>query len=169
MEYIVEKTLITLNKNQRQVRILQIGPGFNTFHYIPAFENPDKNYGCLNKTEFPNCHECPLRYECVKGNTIIDVQYQLEQRCYDQIIIAADISLPEYKVFKHINQLLKYNGEILFFIKHQKWIKNLNSKSIYFKYVDIIKLINSHHLSIESINNIRDNHNKGTYCIICKN
>ncbi|MBI9055786.1 MAG: hypothetical protein JEY96_18335 [Bacteroidales bacterium] len=169
MDYIIEKTLCDLNIKNKETQILQIGPADYSFHYYPKINALSTPECCNHGDDINTCMDCPVRYQCLKGKNIVNGQFEYKHQSFDQIVITSGTSLSEDKIFQNVNNLLKYNGEILFFINNQKNKTKHNKKSIFFNSGEFLKLVNKHQLTIESVKNIRDQKNKEIYCIICKN
>ncbi|MGE4587623.1 MAG: hypothetical protein AB7D05_09810 [Mangrovibacterium sp.] len=152
-------------------RILQVGPGGNTYEIVArpgsVVKNQTKNKQQPGKTSF-HCNTCPFRVECQKGRGIRNYQLPDGECLFDKIIIHANADLERKDLFGEATRILKVGGQVIVLMRSGENNGNRILRDFCFQTDGIIEQLNTHRLAIKSASAFKLSSSVAMYLIISK-
>ena len=138
-------------------RILQIGPGRNTYEIAATLDSGIENQMASRQRPDKNlyCQMCPFRVECKRGRGIHDHQLPYGECFFDKIIIHAKANLQRKDLFDEADRILKDDGQVIVFMSIDRNSGNQILRDLCFHSDGIIEQLNRHHLAIKSASAFR--------------
>ncbi len=148
----------SLSGMEGQCRILQIGPGHNTYEISANADSEvrvqnDRKQASL-RTGF-HCSTCLFRVECQKGRGIVNDRLPYGKCLFDKIILHAKADLKNKDLFDEAIRMLKVNGQIVVLTTNGKEIQDETLRDFCFRSDEIIDQLSTHCLAIRSAASFR--------------